>query len=34
MNKADIQRRLNEKMDEVSDTVKQMAQFMMGKGRN
>ena len=30
--KADIQRRLNEKMDEVADTVKQMAQFMMGKG--
>ena len=30
--KADIQRRLNEKMDEVADTVKQMALFMMGKG--
>lgn len=30
--KADMQRRLNEKMDEVADTVKQMAQFMMGKG--
>ena len=29
---ADIQRRLNEKMDEVAETVKQMAQFMMGKG--
>ena len=30
--KADVQRRLNEKMDDVSETVKQMAQFMMGKG--
>ena len=30
--KADIQRQLNEKMDEVADTVRQMAQFMMGKG--
>ena len=30
--KADVQRRLNEKMDEVAETVKQMAQFMMGKG--
>jgi len=30
--KADIQRRLDEKMDEVAETVKQMAQFMMGKG--
>ena len=30
--KADMQRRLNEKMDEVAETVKQMAQFMMGKG--
>ena len=28
----DMQRRLNEKMDEVADTVRQMAQFMMGKG--
>ena len=30
--KADVQRRLDEKMDEVADTVKQLAQFMMGKG--
>jgi len=30
--KEDVQRRLNEKMDEVADTVRQMAQFMMGKG--
>ena len=30
--KADIQRQLNEKMDEVAATVKQLAQFMMGKG--
>jgi len=30
--KDDVQRRLNEKMDEVADTVRQMAQFMMGKG--
>ena len=30
--KADMQRQLNEKMDEVAETVKQMAQFMMGKG--
>ncbi|WP_288278153.1 hypothetical protein [uncultured Prevotella sp.] len=30
--KADMQRQLNQKMDEVADTVKQMAQFMMGKG--
>ena len=28
----DMQRQLNEKMDEVADTVRQMAQFMMGKG--
>ena len=28
----DMQRRLNEKMDEVAETVRQMAQFMMGKG--
>ena len=28
----DMQRRLNEKRDEVADTVRQMAQFMMGKG--
>ena len=28
----DMQRRLNETMDEVADTVRQMAQFMMGKG--
>ena len=27
----DMQRRLNEKMDEVADTVRQMAQFMMGR---
>ena len=30
--KADMQRQLNQKMDEVADTVRQMAQFMMGKG--
>ena len=30
--KADVQRRLDEKMDEVSATVRQLAQFMMGKG--
>ena len=30
--KADVQRRLDEKMDEMADTVKQLAQFMMGKG--
>ena len=30
--KEDVQRRLKEKMDEVADTVRQMAQFMMGKG--
>ena len=30
--KADIQRQLNKKMDEVAETVRQMAQFMMGKG--
>ena len=30
--KADVQRRLDEKMNEVAETVKQMAQFMMGKG--
>ena len=29
--KADMQRQLNEKMGEVADTVKQMAQFMMGR---
>ena len=28
----DMQRQLNEKMDEVAETVRQMAQFMMGKG--
>ncbi len=28
----DMQRRLNEKMDEVAETVRQLAQFMMGKG--
>ena len=30
--KADMQRQLKESMDEVTATVKQMAQFMMGKG--
>ena len=30
--KADMQRQLNEKIGEVAETVKQMAQFMMGKG--
>ena len=30
--KADMQRQLKASMDEVADTVKQMAQFMMGKG--
>ena len=30
--KADVQRRLDEKMDEVADTVRQLARFMMGKG--
>jgi len=29
---ADMQRRLNEKMDEVADMVRQMAGYMMGKG--
>ena len=27
-----MQRQLNEKIGEVADTVRQMAQFMMGKG--
>ncbi len=27
-----MQRRLNEKMDEVAETVRQLAQFMMGRG--
>ena len=30
--KADMQRQLKESMDEVTSTVKQMAQFLMGKG--
>ena len=30
--KADMQRQLNEKIGEVAETVRQMAQFMMGKG--